>query len=361
MAGLTTTTEIAGPVNVDFQVELLRNAQALCVYFQGSEAATIAEHSGTFTAKWRRIENLTPRTTPLAELTGSVSFPTRTSSQPTVTDVTATVQKFGDFIFLNEEVDLINFNGQTQKLMKVLGIQAGRSLNRLQRNVLEDDLTAVLAATTGTSATDTNTANLSISNMAVVVNVLNNNVANRFTAQTTGAVQIGTAPIRSAYWGFIHHDTEEDVRLLTGFQAVETYAGQTETAVGEIGTAGGIRYVSSPEASIDLGAGNTVTGTATGDGRSSGEVTYDLYNSVVIGEDAHGSLGLSAKHVKEIYRAGDDLPAIMVMNTAKGSAGSADPLGEVGTLGWKSWHAGVILNSDWGRVIRHTASKLDTL
>ncbi len=360
MAGLTTTTEIAGPVNVDFQVELLRNAQALCVYFQGSEAATIAEHSGTFTALWRRIENLTPTTTPLAELTGAVSFPTRTASQPTVTDVTATVQKFGDFIFLNEEVDLINFNGQTAKLMKVLGIQAGRSLNRLQRNVLEDNLTVVLAGT-GTLATDVFTNNLSLSNMAVVVNVLNNNVANRFTGQTTGAVQIGTQPIRSAYWGFFHHDVEEDVRLLAGFRAVETYAGQTETARGEIGTAGGIRWVSSPESSIDLAVGATVTGTATGDGRSNGNVSYDLYNSVVIGEDAHGSLGLSARHVKEIYRAGDNLPAIMVLNTAKGSAGSADPLSEVGTLGWKTWHAGVILNPAWGRVIRHTASKLDTL
>ena len=361
MAGLTTTTEIAGPVNVDFQIELLRNAKALCVYFAGSEPADIAEHSGTFTALWRRIENLTPTTTPLAELTGSVSFPTRTASQPTVTDVRATVQKFGDFIFLNEEVDLINFNGQTEKLMKVLGIQAGRSLNRLQRNVLEDNLTQVIAASTGTSATDTTTNNLSISNMALVVNVLNNNVANRFTPQTTGAVQIGTAPIRSAFMGFIHHDVEEDVRLLTGFQAVETYANQTETSVGEIGIAGGVRWVSSPEASIDDAAGATVTASATGDGRSAGAVSYDLYNSVVIGEDCHGSLGLSAKHVKEIYRAGDNLPAIQVRNTAKGSAGSADPLAEVGTLGWKTWHAGVILDPAWGRVIRGTASRLDSV
>ena len=359
MAGLTTTTEIAGPVNVDFQVELLRNAQALCVYFAGSEAATIAEHSGTFTAKWRRIENLTPTTTPLAELTGAVSFPTRSASQPTVTDVTATVQKFGDFIFLNEEVDLINFNGQTQKLMKVLGIQAGRSLNRLQRNILEDDLTELLAGT-GTSATDILTNDMSLSDIAVSVNVLNNNVANRFTAQTTGAVQIGTAPIRSAFMGFAHHDVEEDIRLINGFQAVETYAGQTETAMGEIGIAGGVRWVSSPEASIDLAAGNSVTGSATAAGRSVGAVTYDIYNSVVIGEDAHGSLGLSARHVKEIYRAGDDLPAVQVRNTAKGSAGGADPLAEVSTLGWKSFHAGVVLNPAWGRVIRHTASKLNT-
>ena len=359
MSGLTTTTEITGPVNVDFQIELLRNAEALCVYFKGSEAADIAEHRGTFTALWRRIENLPPITTPLAELTGSVAFPTRTASQPTVTDVSATVQKFGDFIFLNEEVDLINFDGQTAKLMKVLGIQAGRSLNRLQRNVLEDGLEQILAGT-GTSATDILTNDLSLSDMQQAVNTLNLNVANRFTSETTGAVQIGTQPIRSAYWGFIHVNVEEDVRSITSFQPVETYSNQTETAIGEIGSAGGIRFVSSPEASIDLAAGNDVTGTATAAGRADDATNYDIYNTVVIGEDCHGSLGLSARHVKEIYKAGDNLPAIRVMNTAKGSAGSADPLSEVGTLGWKTFHAGVILNPDWGRVIRGTASKLTT-
>ena len=84
---LTTTTEIAGPVNVVFQVNLLRNAKAVAPYFMGTTPAQVSEHSGTFTAKWRRIENLTPVTVPLAELTGPVAFPTRTGIQPTVTDV----------------------------------------------------------------------------------------------------------------------------------------------------------------------------------------------------------------------------------------------------------------------------------
>ena len=109
---LTTTSTITGPVNVDFQMNLLRTARANCPYLFGTMPADIAEHSGTFTAKWRRYENLTPTTTPLAELSGAVAFPTRTGSQPTITDVTATVQKYGDFFYLNEEVDLLNYNNQ---------------------------------------------------------------------------------------------------------------------------------------------------------------------------------------------------------------------------------------------------------
>jgi hypothetical protein len=64
-------------------------------------------------------------------------------------------------------------------------------------------------------------------------------------------------------------------------------------------------------------------------------------------------------HVRETYRAGDNLPGVMMIQNARGSAGSADPLHEISTLGWKSWHAGTPLNTAWGRVVRHTTSKLE--
>ena len=235
---LTTTTEIAGPVDVKFQVNLLRNAKALAPYFMGTTPAEIAEHSGTYTAKWRRIENLTPVTTPLAELTGAVAFPTRTGVQPTVTDLTATVEKFGNFIFLNEEVDLLNFNGQTAKLSELLGMNAGQSLNRLQRDIAEDNLTTIFGGTattaTGVHLTGTATGNLNLSTIAAAVNALNRQDALKFLPQTTGSKIIGTSPIRQSYWGICHVDTTEDLRELTGFQSVETYANQTKTAQGEI-------------------------------------------------------------------------------------------------------------------------------
>ena len=236
---LTTTTEIAGPVNVKFQVNLLRNAKALAPYFLGTTPAEISEHSGTFTAKWRRIENLSPVTTPLAELAGSVAFPTRTGIQPTVTDITATVEKFGNFIFLNEEVDVLNFHGQGAKLTELLGMNAGQSLTRLQRNIAEDNLTAILAGT-ATVATDLNGASgaaedINLNNIALTTNALSRQDAFKFLPQTTGDRNIGTAPIRNSYWGICHVDTTETLRTLTGFQSVETYANQTQTAQGEIG------------------------------------------------------------------------------------------------------------------------------
>lgn len=354
---ITSTNEISAAVNVQFQTLALRTAQDLAVYFTGSTPAEVTTHGNTFTALWRRIENLNPVTAPLAELTGSVSFPTRTADQPTVTDITATVQKFGNFIYLNDEVDLVNVNEMGRVLVKRLAMNAGQSLNRLQRNVLEDNSTAVFGGG-ATTATGVGGGGIVLADIQVTVNALQNNVAMKFLPMTEGSRNIGTTPIRSSFWGFTHVDTEEDIRGLTGFVPVEQYSSQTGVARGEFGAVGGVRWISTTEASIDADSGATITGTATSEGRSTSGTSYDVYNSIVLGMDAVGSVGFGARHVKNTYQIGDRLPAVQMISKPKGSAGAADPLNELASLGWRSWHAGVVLQGDWIRNIRHTTAKL---
>lgn len=359
---ITTTSVITAPVNVVFQEVLLRNAKANCPYFEGTVPAEIAEHRGTFTAKWRRIENMTPMTTPLSELTGAVAFPTRTGSSVTITDITSTVQKFGDFIFLNEEVDLINFNGQAQKLSEVLGIQAGRSLNRLQRDVAEDNFTAILAgvATTATNISGAASASGFISNSLIehVGNLLERADAMKFRPQTTGSQNVGSTPIRTSFLGICHPDTTAHLRTLTGWNEVITYAGQTETWQGEVGHLRGVRFIETSEGGIDLTTGVAATSSATTAGRSTA-TRFDVYQTVIYGKEAVGSLGLGEEHIKSVYQAGDRLPGVMVISHGKGSAGVGDPLNELSSMGWKTWHTGQVLNGNWGRVIRHANPLLD--
>jgi N4-gp56 family major capsid protein len=155
-------------------------------------------------------------------------------------------------------------------------------------------------------------------------------------------------------------DVEEDIRLLAGFVPAEQYGSQTALANGEFGVVGNVRFVATTEASIDATAGQSITGTSTAAGRTTGSATqYDLYNTVVLGQEAVGSLGFGMNHTKEIYQAGDRLPGVMLINHGKGSGGPVDPYNEISTMAWKSWHTGLILNSNWVRVIRHTASKLE--
>lgn len=353
-APLTTTSQLTSPVNFVFQTTLLRNAKARCPYFLGSVAAEISEHRGTFSAKWRRIENLTPTTTPLSELTGNVAFPTRVSVQPSVNDLTATVQKYGNFVLLTEEADLINFNEYADKLVEILGINAGQSLNRLQRNVLEADTSIIFPV--GASADNQVSSIISMGMVRSASNKLANQSALRFTALTRGEDSFGTAPISASFWGLCHVDIEQDIRQLPDFLPVERYAGQTEIELGEFGasTSANIRWVSTEESTISTGAGAASTAIRNTTGNA------DLYSSLVFGMEAHGSVGLDFEHIKEIYMAGDRLPGVQVIAHERGSAGTADPLNEVSSVGWKSWHTGKLLstNNTWMYLLRTGASLL---
>ncbi len=349
----TTTTEIAGPINNIFMETLLRNAKAHCPYYAGSMPATVGIHQGTFTAKWRRIENLTPTTTALSELTGNLAFPTRDAVQASVTDYTATVLKYGNHYLLSEEVDLINVNGQAKKLVETLGINAGSSLNRLQRNELEDNSTLVQAAGAANDAATTTA--LAAADVRNVVNILNRNSAVKYTGRTTGSTSIGTSPIRSAFLGICHYDVEEDVRDMTGFIASESYASQTQLYQNEFGAFGGVRFVSTEEGGIDADTGGA---NAALRGTTNPAANIDLYTTVIYGMDYHGSLGLDVAYTTSEYTAGDELEPVEIILHARGSAGAADPMNEISTLGWKAWHAAKILNATWGRGIRSGATAL---
>lgn len=351
---ISTTTQIAGPVDVRFQQQLLRNAKALAVYFIGSEPGRLSEHEGTFTVKWRRIENLTPTTTALTALTGTESYPFRAGTAASVSDTSATLSKYGQVYALNEEVDLINFNGQTSKLVETLSISAGRSLNRLQRNILEDNVSSLIYA--GDVSADGDVGDIiDLKTIRNAVNRLQNDSALKFRPMSTGDTRFGTSPTRPAFVMLSHVDVEEDVRDISSFIKVEQYAGHTATFRGEYGMVHGVRCISSEEASVDASSG-----AAPGPGglRTTNGTAADLYTSVIYGLDAHGSVGLGVEMVKEVYQAGDSLPAIQLIQHNRGSAGAMDPLNEIMTLAWKAWHSGAILNSAWLEGVRSGASKL---
>ena len=357
MANVTTTTQVAGPVNVIFQQTLLRNAKPLCPYLVGAqEGDVIQSHSGSFTIKWRRIDNLTPTTSALSELTGALSLPARSpGSILAVTDTTAVLLKFGDFIVMTEETDLINFNGQTDKVMEVLGIQSGRSLNRLQRNELEDNGTIVRPNQVATDAEigDRITVDL----LRYAINQLDRNDAYKFTEMSTGSQNVGTSPMLPAYFLLCHSDVAADISLLNGFKSVETYAGQLATKPGEFGAitlaGSAVRCIATSEGTIDAGTG--------ADGSAGVRITtakVDVYSTVIMGQYYHGAASLDVNLIKEIYRAGDELPGIQVITHGRGTSGIADALNDLGSMGWKFWHVPKILNSVWGLTIRSAASKL---
>lgn len=352
-----TDTELQKPVNVVFEQTFLRRAQQLCPYFAGTVPGQISTQQGTSTIKWRRIEQEDPSTSALAELTGTASFMMgRDADTPSFTDVTATVSKYGKFYIVNEEVDLFNPNGTSNELVAVLGESAGRSLNQLMRDVMEDNATQRYAANVGGLSNVYAVA--TTGDLDRIVNELSRNSTRTFMAMTTGSQNIGTAPILPSFWALCHPDVAYTIAGLTGFKSVETYAGQTAIAPGEFGYYGkagrGLRFVQSEDASIDLGAGAPLSGA---DLRSTSGDT-DVYSVVCYGQDAFGSVGLGQRHTDGVYRAGDNTGGWQLISHPKGSGGVADPFNEISTIAYKFWFAAAVLNANWSRTLRCAATNL---
>ncbi|MEE9158909.1 MAG: N4-gp56 family major capsid protein [Gammaproteobacteria bacterium] len=350
-----TDTELPKPLNAVFQQTLLRNAQVRAPYFIGTEAAALSTQNGSNVAMWRRIENLAAATSALTELTTTASYMQgRGAAALSVTNVTATMAKYGNFVILNEEVSIFNFPGQFDKIMQVIGINAGQSLNRLQRDIGEDNATLIYANGSSDGAVNTK---LDANDLKNVINTIDKLSAMTFNPMTTGSINIGTTPTLPAYWGLCHPDVALDIAALTGFNSVETYAGQIQTVMGEFGSYGiagqAIRFVSSEDAGVDAGSG-ALSGVSVRETSAAA----DLYTTLIYGQDAIGSVGLGQRYSDGVYRAGAELDPVDVIVKAPSATGTSDPFNEITTIAWKAWHTGAILNPAWVRGIRSAAGSL---
>lgn len=338
----TLTSHVTAPVDYVLMKGLLAAARKKLPFFNGTLPGELTKNQGSASVKWRRIANMSPVTTALGESTGNWPI-ARTAVTPSISDVTVAIAKYGNHIKFTEELDLFNVNSKSVQLMDTLGANAGESLNLIMESVF-NAATNVRYSGGQASASSVTTA-ITLNDIKYTVNQLNRESAMKFTGMGTGSQNYATQPIRECYFGLCHVDVEEDVRSLTGFTPVELYAGHTQTYPFEFGAVGGVRWMSTEIIPIT----SAVTGqTATGV-RGTSTTVKNMYRSYIFGQEAVGSVGLGNMHATSAYEMYDPKkpPAVELIVKAVGSAGAADPYDEVGTIAWKSWFAGKILNDAW--------------
>ena len=350
-AHITSTTDLTAPVNYVLFETFLRRANQALVYMSVTMPGKLNRHDGSFTVKWRRYEQEAPSTTTLSQKTGNVSFPVRTANTPDMTDVTAAVAKYGAFFLLNEEVDVVNPSGYDDQLMGVLGEMAGRSMNRLARDEMEDNATQLRV--NGAASDATIDRALSLNALKGAVKVLNKNSALTWTDGTTGSSNYGTSPIRKGFFLIAHTDVAADIEAMAGFRGVETYSGQTAAKPNEIGYVNRCRVLETEEASINTNGGGTA---ATNGLITTGGTAADLYESILVGQYAVGSVGLDGAPPDDFSMAADRHPTIEMIVHGKGTSGVADPLNDLNSMGYKFWYKTKIVNSTWIRRVTSGAT-----
>lgn len=362
----TLTSNVTAPVNFVLMKALLSAARKKLPFFNGTLPGTLEKGKGSASVKWRRIENLSSATTALTEVTGTAAaFLGRDAVQPTITDVTVAIAKYGNAILTTEEIDLFNVNSKAAQLMETLGANAGESLNLLMESAFSSGVVSGMTrfsngSAGGAATVSTVTSAITLTDIKWMVNRLNRNSAMLFTPMGTGSTNIGTSPIRQSYYGICHVDVEEDIRGLSGFIPVEQYGGYTETMAFEFGTVGGVRFCSTEIVPI---ATNVTSSSATGwlrGATSTGGTNADVYRTYIYGKEAVGSVGLGNMHATSAYEMYDPTkpPAVELIAHQPGSSGIFDMFNEMGSIAWKAWFAGKVLNSNWIGQIRSGASNL---
>jgi len=364
------TNDLTRIVNATYKETYLRNGKSRLLHFQGVAPAEVMHNRGSLTCNWQRIENLTdtaiqtagvevPQYEALTELTTNAAYGQgRNADTLSVTQVTATAAKYGNYVILNEEADLINVTAQMDKIMEVIGINAGDSLDKLQSICEVAGVTLVYAG--GVASEAAVVSKITLGSVKAVINTLDKKKALTFTPGTTGSQSFGTTQLMPGYIMLTHPDVAMDVTQLAGFKPYETYAGQISGFLGEYGsiTAGGrtVRCLSAHNADVEADAGG-LTGT-TGLISETG-TNIDTYTTLVYGQDAFGSLGFGSTYMDGSAMAGDTFdPIDLIVHGLGSGGGAADPYNEISTVAWKAWHKCAVLNGNWARGIVSGATAL---
>jgi N4-gp56 family major capsid protein len=296
-------------------------AVPLFLHTRFGQVRDIPQKAGSSTIKFRRYGNLAAATTPLTEGV------TPAGSQMSVTDITATVAQYGDFVTYSDVVDYESQDATLTEFAEVLGDQAGDTLDQLARDILAAGTTVTYV---GQSARgDITTANLiTATEVRKMVRTLKNNKAKRVTRMIAASTGVATEPVAQAYIGIVSPDTTFDLQDETGWVPVEKYSAAMKIMDGEVGKLGDVRFVETPNAKVFAGAGAS---------------SIDVHGTLIMGMEAYGVSRISGLSLQNIIK-------------PLGSGGTDDPLNQRGTTGWKATFVAKILNDDFLGRIEHAVS-----
>jgi N4-gp56 family major capsid protein len=316
---MTTYGDISPAVAGHHAAELLTRAIPYLILEKFAQTKPLPSNS-TKTLIFRRYNALS--NTP-ATLTEGV---TPAGKSLTKTDVSVTINQYGDFVELTDVVMDTHDDPVLAETQTILGEQAGQMLEKVRYNVLKAGTSVFYA--NGASRAAVNTK-ITTALQRKITKTLKRQSAKPITTVLRSTPAYGTRNVKASYIGVGHTDIENDVRDMTGFKAVEDY-GSMSPYENEIGAVEDVRYLTSTLCEPFADAGGL-------DGdvmQSTSGTNADVFPVLYLAKDAWACVPLKGKAAIT--------PTIVNPKPVQG-----DPLGQRGYAGWKAYHACVILNDAW--------------
>ncbi len=314
MSNLNTTLqtgegqEMSPQMKTFYDKIVIKNAVPNLVHDQFGQKKPIPQGSGK-SIEFRRLNPFPKATTPLTEGV------TPDGKNLDWEKVTATVEQYGDYVTTTDMLDMTAIDSNIAEAGRVLGDQAGLSLDSIVKEILNSG-TNVQYGEGGKTSRGELTADdvLTVKAVKRAVTTLK-----RFNAKK----------IDGDYVAIIHPDVAYDLMNDPKWEALNTYNPKNVYA-GEIGRLYGVRFVETSEAKIFTGEGAN---------------NIDVYSTLFLGADAYGTTNIEGGGLEMIIK-------------PKGSAGTADPLNQRSSVGWKATKTACIL-TDAFMVRVETASQYE--
>ena len=271
-----------------YDMTLIDEAQAALVHDQFGQKRPIPKGGGK-TIEFRKFAALAKATTPLQEGV------TPDGKSLEVTTITATVNQYGDYITLSDVLELTALDNVVLETTKLLGRQAGLTLDTIVRNVLQSGTNVTYCPKVANGAETAVTSRDGLDNTCQLTVKVVQQVVAKLRAQN--APTIG-----GKYVAIIHPYVAYDLMRDPEWIDAHKYAKPENLYEGEIGEIAGVRFVQTTEAKIYSGG---------------------VFGSLFLGEGAYGVTEISGGGLQTIVK-------------QKGSAGTADPLDQRSSVGWKA-------------------------
>lgn len=295
MALMTTaSTGLSVEMKTFYDRVLLEYTLPTLLHANFAQTRNIPMNSGK-SVEFRRLSTLATATTPLTE-----GVPP-TLKDITISAITATISQFGDAVGFSDLVSTTTIDPILTETTQLLGIEAGESIDELVRDVVTAGTTIVYAASRVSRVTVANTDIITVADLRKVVRTLVVNRAKR---------------IDGFYQAIISPRVAFDLQGTSEWISANQYAQSGRQFDGSLGELYGVKFWVTDKAKVFVGAG------AAG---------IDVYASMFFGANAYGVISLDGHSLKTFYK-------------PLGSAGTADPVDQQQSMGWKVGFTTKILN-----------------
>lgn len=307
----TGTATLSAEMKTYYDKELIRLASPKLIHAQFGQKRSIPKNGGK-KIEFRRYAALPKATEPLTE---GVTPPGQTME---VLTVEATLHQYGDYVKMSDVLQLTAIDNNILEATTLCGDQGSATMDTVVRNIMNSGTNVTYCPKIGADGKVTEVVSRAdLDTTSVLTCDVVDGVVAKLKAQNAPKID-------GWYVAIIHPYAAYDLTRDERWRKPHEYCKPEELFKGELGEYGGVRFVDSSEAKIFSGEGCP-------DG-------LGVFSTLFMGANAYGVVdpgdGASNHNMEIIVK-------------PLGSAGSADPLNQRSTVGWKAMETAAILIQEY--------------